>query len=176
MSQWRAVMHGRVRRALVLGAGLVGAFLVGSALAEPARIPPLPAPIHVVQLSPQCVVAGGDVKLQVSRVEPGSDVTLQGDGVTSNGEPLDGVSGAASKSGRIVFTMAIRRDVPRHALVAAELLTGGATDTRGTDAPVAGAYLVGTRAACAEIAKLTAHAHHRRLEGTRSQHRAGARG
>ena len=70
-----------VRALLVVGAGMLGAFLVGSAVAAssgPVKYEPgPPAPISVVQLNPACVVAGGDVKLAVSRVERGSDVTLQ---------------------------------------------------------------------------------------------------
>ena len=97
----------------MLTAGLASAFLVAfavTAASEPVESkPPTPAPIRVTQLSPRCVIVGGDVTLAVSRVKPGSDVTLQGAGVTSLGEPLYGVSGAADRSGRIVFTMAIRR-------------------------------------------------------------------
>jgi hypothetical protein len=93
--------RGRLRGGLMLTAGLASAVLFASAVtaaSEPVKSkPPTPEPIGVTQLRPWCVVEGGDVTLAASRVEPGSDVTLQGAGMTSLGEPLYGVSGAADR-------------------------------------------------------------------------------
>jgi hypothetical protein len=61
--------------------------------------------------------------------------------------------------------MAIRRDVPGHAPIAAELLTGHATNTLGSDVTIAGTYLMGTHAGCAAVATLRAHARKGTLTG-----------